>query len=190
VLSTANGVVQLPPPAWDVIPDPVNPQAPPQVVADIEAPNPPPQWEFGDALWVKVFTTEFEDPDLEELVGDNPNIEQAETEIEWQLLQKDFNNPQSGRLESGYGVPVGPDAASIVRRYEFYEFSGRYDEETHEAQFDPPYGDSHPGPTDVGTYLGSQNVVANLLVPEPAAIALAWFAFTALVLGARTKRRH
>jgi hypothetical protein len=67
----------------------------------------------------------------------------------------------------GYGVPVGPNAASILRRYEFYEFSGMYDPETHEAQFEPPYGDSNPGPTDVGFYLGSQNAAANLVIPEP-----------------------
>jgi hypothetical protein len=172
VLTTANGVVQLPAPVWDVIPDP-NPAAPPQVVAKIEAPEPA-AFEFGDALWVKVFTTEFEDPtELEDLVGDNQHVQQAETEIEWQLLQKEFNNPLSGKLESGYGVPVGPNAASILRRYEFYEFSGMYDPETHEAQFDPPYGDSNPGPTDVGLYLGSQNAAANLVgIPEPHTCAL------------------
>jgi hypothetical protein len=134
----------------------------------IEATEPPEGVEFGDALWVKVFTTEFEDPtELEDLVADNAHVQQAETETEWQLLQKDFMNPDSGKLESGYGVPVGPNAASILRRYEFYEFSGVYDPETHEAQFEPPYGDSHPGPNDVGTYLGSQNAAVNLVVPEP-----------------------
>jgi hypothetical protein len=161
-LTTAGGAVQLPAPLWDVIPDP-NPAAPPQVVAQIEAPEPPEGIEFGEALWVKVFTTEFEDPtELEDLVGDNLHVQEAETEIEWQLLQKDFKNPDSGQLESGYGVPVGPNAASILRRYEFYEFSGEFDPETHEAQFEPPYGDSHPGPNDVGIYLGSQNAAVNL----------------------------
>jgi hypothetical protein len=145
VLTTAGGAVQLPAPVWDIIPDP-NPAAPPQVVAQIEAPEPPEGFEFGEALWVKVFTTEFEDAtELEDLVADNIHVQEAETEIEWQLLQKDFNNPESGQLESGYGVPVGPKAASILRRYEFYEFSGMYDPETHEAKFEPPYGDSHPG---------------------------------------------
>jgi hypothetical protein len=165
VLTTVNGVVQLPAPLWEVIPDP-NPVAPPQVVARVEAPEPL-AYEFGDALWVKVFTTEFEDPiELEELVGDNEHVQQAETEIEWQLLQKEFNNPLSGKLESGYGAPVGPNAASILRRYEFYEFSGMYDPVSHEAQFESGFGDSHPGPNDVGLYLGSQNAAANL-VPEP-----------------------
>lgn len=173
VLTTAGGIVHLPSPMWNVIPpDPMLPPAPPQVVAEIEAPDPPPGAEFGEALWVKVFTTEYEDPtELEELVGDDIHVQEAETEIEWQLLQKEFNNPLSGKLESGYGVPIGPDAASILRRYEFYEFSGAYDSETHEAQFDPGYGDSNPGPNDVGTYLGSQNAAFNI-IPEPQTWAL------------------
>src|SRR4029079_4202242 len=172
VLTNANGVVQLPAPVWNVIPDP-NPAAPPQVVAKVEAPDPA-SFEFGEALWVKVFTTEFEDPiGLEELVADNAHVQQAVTEIEWQLLQKDSGNPLSGQLESGYGAPVGPNAASILRRYEFYEFSGVYDPVSHEAQFDPGFGDSLPGPNDVGTYLGSQNAAVNLdVVPEPHTIAL------------------
>ncbi len=173
VLTTATGIVQLPAPAWTIIPpDPQLPPAPPQVVAHIEAPDPAQGAEFGEALWVKVFTTEFEDAiELEELVGDNAHVQEAETETEWQLLQKEFNNPLSGQLESGYGAPVGPNAASILRRYEFYEFSGVYDPETHESQFDPGFGDSNPGPNDVGTYLGSQNAAANL-VPEPQSYVL------------------
>ena len=108
---------------------------------------------------------------MEELVGDDPHVGQAETEIEWQLLQKEFNNPRSGQLESGLGVPVGPEAASILRRYEIYEFSGEYDAETHESLFGPGFGDSNPGPTDIGTYLGSQNAAANL-IPEPQTYAM------------------
>ena len=97
--------------------------------------------------------------------------QQAETEIEWQLLQKEIGNPLSGQLESGLGVPVGPEAASILRRYEIFEFSGEYDPETHEARFSDGFGDTNPGPNDIGTYLGSQNAAANL-VPEPQALAL------------------
>jgi len=184
VLTNANGVVQLPAPVWTVIPpDPGLPPAPPQVVAKVEAPQPQ-GVEFGEALWVKVFTTEFDDPiKLEDLVADNAHVQQAETEIEWQLLQKDVNNPLSGLLESGFGAPVGPNAASILRRYEFYEFSGIYDPETHEALFDPGFGDSNPGPNDVGTYLGSQNGAVNL-VPEPQSCVL-----VLIGLGAVARRR-
>jgi hypothetical protein len=190
VLSNANGVVHLPAPAWVVIPpDPGLPPGPPQVVAQIEAPDPPEGAEFGDALWVKVFTTEFEDEiELEELVGDNQHVQEAETETEWQLLQKEFNNPESGQLESGYGVPVGPNAASILRRYEFYEFSGVYDPETHEAQFADGFGDSHPGPGDVGTYLGSQNAAVNL-VPEPQSYVLMLIGLGVMSIGVLSRHR-
>jgi hypothetical protein len=190
VLTNATGVVQLPAPAWNVIPPaPGQPPGPPQVVAKVEAPDPA-VFEFGDALWVKVFTTEFEDPvALEELVADNAHVQQAETETEWQLLQKDVNNPLSGQLESGYGAPVGPNAASILRRYEFYEFSGVYDQETHEAQFDAGFGDSNPGPNDVGAYLGSQNAAVNLEqgIPEPQTFALLLAAFG--LIGTVVRRR-
>ena len=194
VLDGASGVVQLPAPVWDIVPDPQQPQGPPIVLARIEAPDPPPGQEFGDALWVKVFTTEFEDEiELEDLVGDNQHVQEAETEIEWQLLQKEIGNPNSGMLESGLGVPVGPKAASILRRYEFYEFSGMYDPENHEARFDPGFGDTNPGPNDIGTYLGSQNAAANL-VPEPSSLTLAaamLAATTFLVARQRqTRRRH
>lgn len=173
----SNGVVNLPAPVWNVIPaappPPGLPPAPPVVAAVVEAPEaiqPPdmePQW--GDAIWVKVFTTELEEaPKLEDLIGGNPVIEGMETETEWQLLQKDPGNALSGILESGYGVPVGPNAASILRRYEFYEFGGVYDAEDHSAIL--VGNDSNPGLGDVGMYLGSQNGAANLVaaaVPEP-----------------------
>lgn len=161
-----NGTVILPTPSWQVIPSPV-PDQPPQVIAHVEAPDPAPGREFGDAIWVKVFTTELENKiELEDLIGGNPVIDQAETEMEWQLLQKEFGKPLSGILENEQ--PVGENAESIVRRYEFYEFSGNYDPETHEALFDVGYGDTNPGPNDVGHYLGSQNeAVVLAAIPEP-----------------------
>jgi hypothetical protein len=192
MLTKTNGAVQLPAPVWNVIPpDPGLPPAPPQVVAKIEAPDPA-SFEFCDALWVKVFTTEFEDEiRLEDLVADNAHVQQAETEIEWQLLQKELNKPLSGQLESGLGVPVGPNAASILRRYEFYEFSGLYDLLTHEAKFDAGYGDSNPGPNDVGAYLGSQNAAVNLdVVPEPLTFALIITGLGLVGVISRHTRRH
>ena len=165
-----NGVVNLPAPAWNVIPDPVAGN-PPVVAAQIQAPMPEVEEQFGEAIWVKVFTTEFEEPiELEELVGDNPKVQLAETEIEWQLLQYDPGNPESAQLESGYGAPVGPDAASIVRRYEFYHYAGPYDPETHEAMVG---SDSNPQDFEIGNYIGAQTAAANLAaVPLPPALAL------------------
>lgn len=176
----SNGVVTLPAPVWNVIPAPPppagQPPAPPVVGAQVQAPAPVQipdlQPQFGEAIWVKVYTTELDEPPrLEDLVADNPKVKRAKTEIEWQLLQTDPGNPASGKLESGYGAPVGPNAASILRRYEFFKFGGVYDPVDHHATFDPGFGDSLPGPNDVGMYLGAQNGAANL-VPEPETYAM------------------
>lgn len=166
----SNGLVNLPAPTWTVSPAPVV-GAPPVVIAQIQAPAPVIEAQFGEAIWVKVFTTELENAiGLEELVGGNPKVEQAVTEVEWQLLQTDPGNPLAGKLESGYGAPVGPKAASILRRYEFYKYSGEYDAETHEALVG---SDSHPLASELGNYLGAQNAAANLnVVPLPPAFAL------------------
>lgn len=166
----SNGIVSLPAPTWSVIPAPIV-GAPPIVAAQIQAPAPENEAQFGEALWVKVFTTELENPiGLEELVGDNAKVQQAVTEIEWQLLQTDPGNPNAGKLESGYGVPVGPNAASILRRYEFYKYSGAYNLVDHQALVG---SDSHPADGEVGTYIGAQNAAANLnAVPLPPAFAL------------------
>ena len=176
-----NGIVTLPAPTWTVQPSPIV-GAPPVVAAQIVAPDPIEEFvegepQFGDAIWVKVFTTELEDPiDLEELIGGNAKVDQAVTEIEWQLLQKDPGNPNSGFLESGYGAPVGANAASILRRYEFYKYGGEYDSETHEAL--PSGSDSNPEGNDLGIYLGAQNAAANLVegpiapVPLPSSVVL------------------
>ena len=169
------GGVNLPAPVWQVIPDPVNPAAAPQVVARIEAPEPEINGQFGDALWVKVFTTELEnEAKLEDLIGGNPVVEQAETEIEWQLLQIDPENPAKGHLEAGLGAPVGNNAKSIIRRYEFFEYIGPYGPENHEALVQ---SDSNPLDSELGIYLGAQNGALNLVpvvapVPLPAPVWL------------------
>lgn len=166
----SNGVVSLPAPTWTVIP-PIVPGPPPIVVAQIQAPAPVIEAQFGEAIWVKVFTTELENPiGLEELVADNAKVKQAVTEVEWQLLQTDPGNPLAGKLENGYGAPVGPLAASILRRYEFFKYSGAYDPETHQALVG---SDSHPLDSELGNYIGAQNAAANLdAVPLPPALAL------------------
>lgn len=189
-LLTKGGVV-LPAPVWNAAP-PAPGLPPVQVVAQIQAPAPEVENQFGEAIWVKVFTTELPDAvKLEDLIGGNPKVELAETETEWQLLQKDPGNPESGQLESGYGMPIGPNAASILRRYEFYKFSGDYNPVDHEALFAEGFGDSNPGPGDVGTYLGAQNGAVNFnlaAVPEPQGWALL-LAGLALMGGVIRRRR-
>jgi hypothetical protein len=200
----SNGSVNLPAPVMNVVqqppPAPGEP-APPPVVEALVVGNENeinPANFFGEALWVKVFTTELGDVvELEDLIGGEPAIEQAETEIEWQLVQFDPGNPDSppSILEAGYGAPVGPNAASVIRRYEFYAYTGNAKDDN---EADLIFGDSQPhcdpnNPScsykdpllaaqfdpalvnELGHYLGAQNVAANLRaapVPVPAALPL------------------
>jgi len=191
-----NGVVNLPAPAWNVIPAvpvPGGQPAPPIVVAQIRAPAAEIEAQFGMAIWVKVFTTEFEDDvRLEDLVGGNPVIDLArsKTEIEWQLLQTDPDNPLAGQLESGYGVPVGKDAGSIIRRYEFFRYAGPYDPETNEALVG---SDSHPLDAEIGAYIGAQNGAVNLnvaAIPEPQTYVMLLAGLGVLGVAMRTRARR
>ncbi len=199
-----NGAVNLPAPVFNAPPqNPANPPAPGAIGAAVQAPlNEQDPNLFGDAMWVKVFTTELPDViGLEELVADNAKVEGAETEIEWQLLQYDPGNPDlpPSILESGYGAPVGANAASILRRYEFFDFSGEYDPETHEAL--PTFSDSHPNCSvdpaclfddtkiiDLGHYIGAQNVAANLVAPVPIPAAVWLFGSALGCVGLRRRR--
>jgi len=190
----SNGVVNIPAPVFTnpVRPPANDPGGPavPLVVAQVKAPEPGP-FDFGDALWVKVYTTELEDPvELEDLIAGQPQVDLAlgNTEIEWQLLQVETGNPDSGILEN-----EGEEGAAeaVLRRYEFYKFTGTYAPD-HEALF--AFGDTLPNicdslnpawendprvngcdpnqPDEVGNFLGAQNAAANLngipaAVPEP-----------------------
>ena len=115
------GVVQLDVaiPAMAPVPDPVVPGQP--------APLP---HRYGKAQWVKVYKTELgRDAALDELVGGHPNhvIEDAEAapvETEWKLLQMDVTNPDSGSSQLSNSGKHGSGKRGIVRRYEFYKYSG------------------------------------------------------------------
>ncbi|MFA5940027.1 MAG: putative Ig domain-containing protein [Sinimarinibacterium sp.] len=163
---------------------PAIPQVQPaQVQAVIEAPPPPevPQFEFGDATWVKeIRTTTHNNAEvaLADLVSDDPadpadrnwtNGEPDEVEVEWQIMQTEFNNP-AGANNDLAGAPEDlPGGDEVVtRRYEFYQYSGPFDAETHEAlcskhpaiadPTDPSYkAECDPATvTILGDYIGAQ----------------------------------
>jgi len=193
-LTNINGQAILPAPVWNVVPNPAQPDAQPVVAAQIQAPAAENEAQFGEALWVKVFRTELEkDAKLEDLIGGNPIIDNAVTEIEWQLLQTDPGNPNAGKLEQGYQNVLGANAEAVIYRYEFYKYSGDYDQENHEALVG---SDSHPADNELGAYLGAQNGAVNLnavvpAVPVPPAFVLMGTGLLGFVANRRSRlKKH
>ncbi len=164
--------MKIPAPVWNVA-QPANPLAPAAVQAVIPAPpKENPGALFGEAMWVKVFVTESPDPaELDHLVFGDPAVpdgsEPAEVEIEWQLLQE--GKAGLGEVDSGLD-DMGANAESVTRRYEFYKYTGPYDEEG-EALVEDPVA----FPDALGDFLGAQNAAFNLapfVIPEPGTLTL------------------
>lgn len=157
--------VSIPAPIWNVAP--AQPGRNPVVQAVVVAEPPEAQQEYGDATWVKVFVTETEtEVELHHLVTDDPAVpkEESETEIEWVILQA--GPPGKPNNELGLEGEIGAGKKSITRRYEFYEYSGAYDPESHEALCAGPRGCDLPLPSEIGNYIGAQMAALNL-GPEP-----------------------
>lgn len=159
-LMPAGTNVTIPAPTWLVSPAPPGAANPaPVVQARIEAPQPE-AFEFGDAQWAKVYVTESPNPaELDHLLSDDPAVPQdpSETETEWVLMQDELANPDAGDLLSEGQMAVGDE--SVTRRYEFYDYTGAYDPETHEAL---PVNADVPDAADLGDYVGAQMAAVNL----------------------------
>jgi len=169
-------------PSWTYYPiAPAQPVA--QVQAVILAPPPPPVpvYEFGDAVWVKSIVTTSHNAavvELKDLISDDPddpddknwsNGEPDEVEVEWQILQTEFSNPDGANNDLAGGNEALPDGDEVVtRRYEFYKYTGPLDPESNEAGCDnypqisdpddPKYkAECDPGTVTVlGDYIGAQ----------------------------------
>jgi hypothetical protein len=179
------GAVNLATPTFTYVPPAAG--VPAQVQAVIVPPPPPAPdpLEFGAASWVKEIRTTTHNNNevkLRDLVSDDPddpndrnwrNGEPDEVEVEWQLLQTDYNATNGGANGHLAGAPEnlpGGDEV-ITRRYEFYKYVGPFDDQTGEAMADRvgPDGTNGVGITTingvevdlstvvvVGDYLGSQ----------------------------------
>ena len=126
--------------------------APAVVQAVIRPPEPPEvhPLEFGDPVWVKeIRTTSHNNRDvhLRDLVSDDPddpddvnwrNGEPDEVEVEWQLLQTDFNKADGGANGELAAAPEPLENGDevVTRRYEFFRYIGPIDAETGEALAD------------------------------------------------------
>jgi hypothetical protein len=140
--------VSIPQPVWTVqepavagqpvvvnatIPVPTPPDALVPVTVDI-VPSTSPTREFSIASWVKILETESEKPgDLDDLVSDSHRVPgntrglnplNTVTEIEWQIMQVEYSNPNTDQLESSKNLGDGKE--NVTRRYEFYKYTGPY----------------------------------------------------------------
>lgn len=165
--------IQIPQPVVIVNP-PAQVGNPPQVVFQIQAdPPPPPEIpkpvpQFGDAKWVKVYKTELQrEVGLDELLDDNAIVPQDPGALEtaWKLLQFNPNtNGNSGILRNQGGL--GSGSRAVLRRYEFYKYTGVYNPADHSAQCGGDGTCSSPQPGELGDFIGDQNAAANVGVPS------------------------
>lgn len=144
------GAVNIATPTFTYVPP--APAVPAQVQAAIVPPPPPapPVLEFGPASWVKETRTQTHNNnrvELRDLVTDDPNDpndrnwknnEPDEVEVEWQLLQTDYNSGNGGANGRMEGAPEGlPNGNEVItRRYDFFKYVGPIDAETGEAMAD------------------------------------------------------
>ncbi|HYW73084.1 MAG TPA: hypothetical protein VE961_18805, partial [Pyrinomonadaceae bacterium] len=167
-LTTFGTPVEIPQPTWVIIP-PAQPAAAPVVVAEINAPEAANPAQFGDAQWVKVFKTELpREVGLDELMSDNPVVPQdaAQVETAWKLIQ---SSPPTSRKQKGKVTnsgSLGGSSHAVLRRYEFYTYTGLYDPLTHEAVCGGDGTCSTPQPGELGDAIGAQNAAANVNVPS------------------------
>lgn len=159
--------VSIPAPTWNVVPPPQGGN--PVVQAVLPAEPPEVNQQFGDAQWVKVFVTELPEPiELHHLVTDDPAVPQeaAETEMEWAILQAGPGGGNNELMNEGH---VGNGKQSVIRRYEFYQYTGAYDPENHEVLCGGDGSCSAPLPGELGNYIGAQIAAVNLgeLPPTP-----------------------
>ena len=160
--------IAIPQPTWVILPPP-QPAAAPVVVAEINAPEAANPAQFGDAQWVKVFKTELpREVGLDELVSDNPVVPQdpAQVETAWKLIQSSppTSRKQKGKLTNSGSLGSGSHA--VIRRYEFYKYTGVYDPLTHEALCAGDGTCSTPQPGELGDAIGAQMAAANVNVPS------------------------
>lgn len=143
---------------------------PPQLVADVDAPEPPEAPElFGDAQWERTFIMQLpRSLTLDELMADNPAavpMDPAQLESDYQLLQAD---PPGGGGGNGRGrgrhrhqAPIDPTTRAVVRRIELWSYTGNLDPVTNEALCADGLCKA-PSAGEVGQLLSVQMTAANV----------------------------
>lgn len=149
----------------------VNPPAaannPPQLVAEVEAPEPAEAPSlYGDAQWIRSYVMQLpRAPTLEELMADNPDavpMNLNQLEADYQVIQ---DEPVAGgtgnRRRKRNSGNIDPTTRSVVRRIETWSFTGSYDPITHEALCLDLVCNA-PDATEIGELLAVQMTAANV----------------------------
>jgi hypothetical protein len=113
-------------------------------------------------MWMKVYETQLARPvKLKELMSGNAVVPEdtAEIETEWELLD-------NGVLSDAQGK-VGNGKEAVVRRYEFFKYTGAYtDEHESDSQWN---GVGDPPVNELGDFIAANMVAANLVDVQPLA---------------------
>ena len=194
-LTYANSPVNIPAVSWQANAGNVAavvPALPPAPVAALPAVPDCALW--GTATWMKIYVTEAPEPaQLGNLLTGDSDVPQepGQVETEWQFLQgrptcDDTGAPLAVQPDNELvnEAPAGGGSESVTRRYEFYAYTGAYDDTdggNHEALplcDSDPYRQSCGDPVqaqpnaDLGAYQGAQMVAANLVLAGVAAPTL------------------
>ena len=135
------------------------------VVFNLPVPPPKQALQFGVAKWVKVLKSEAQrNVAVPELLEDNPVVpndgDPAAVELAWKLLQFNPHSANSGVLHSQGALGIG--AKAVIRKYEFYKFSGKYDPIDHKAICGGDGLCNTPLAGELGDFIGNQMVAANV----------------------------
>ncbi|HUZ15832.1 MAG TPA: hypothetical protein VMU72_06595 [Gaiellaceae bacterium] len=155
------GGVPIPAPQWSTSP-PLHPVLNPKPVVNVVAPAPEPDvgQQLGDAVWVKVYMTESTAPsDLNHLVSGDIHVPDAAAEVEtdWLLIQGGAGGGLQTELANS--DQLAAHSKSVVRKYQFFKYTGPYSSENHEAT---PVNDSRPSAGERGNLIGNQMAGLNL----------------------------
>lgn len=166
--------VNIPVPVWNVVPNPAGGGL--NVRAEVEPVEEENHAQYGEPQWMKVFKIESElelQPEdlVKLLLGVDGGILPDETEIEteWKLIQSKPGDAEGEDEDADVKEDrVGDGKHSVIRRYEFYRYTGPRDPENNEAE--PCIDDDQPVPadapvedcTDLGEFVGAQNAAVGV----------------------------